>query len=286
MDTLVIAPTLPELKYSGNELSIISDILKPKKVLSGMVTARDLFEELLQNNYELIWFITHSDSEGIWLSDGERLTPDRLSQYLKRSKPAIILNTCDSEEIALDLHNVTNSSVIFAVTSIEDQLAYEFGALLATALGRDDLSLTDAYEISTSPYQKTYFMIGKEQKTSIDKIDKLYNLVSASDKKVTATTRKISDDVLRLDGKIENLEDRVEGIENHIKTNPRLFNKEMILSWSIAYMLYSILLLLGIFEIRKALMIQVVDYSIIWILGISLAYFLFSYGMGFNIKIK
>ena len=127
---LVVAPDnidLPKTDIEIRQLRRYHDA----KVLSGTVREQDIIEALESDDFNGIWFITHSSSEGILLSDG-MLSPDAPAQYAK-SYPLelIVFNTCESEEIALRVNEQAQIDVVCTISEINNVDAIRFGQLLA-----------------------------------------------------------------------------------------------------------------------------------------------------------
>lgn len=266
MNVLIVGPSVG-LEYTGNEAAAIIDLMRKATPLIGRVTRKDFFEAVLGENYDLVWFITHTNQDGIHLSDGV-LDIDHLAQFLQRSKPAVILNTCESERIAVSIHNITNKPVVFTISNIEDEEAAEFGILMATALGRDRLTLTQAYELSIPPYNSKYFMVGKssETKTQLDKLEELMLL----------NRRNLTLFQVEANGKFDNLDARAERLEEDRDMFRRRteWTKTKIAAWVVSYLTYSVLFLLAILEIRFFLHLHIAEFVILWLVVIVFIFFL------------
>lgn len=143
---LVIAPDNAQLPKTNIEISALRryhDI----KVLAGEVREHDIAQALAEtDDYDGVWFITHSNSDGIMLSEG-MLSSDAVVQYAKTYPfELIVFNTCESEDIALQVNSEAQISVICTIASIDNQDAIRFGSLLAKELSFVD-EIGEAFSI-------------------------------------------------------------------------------------------------------------------------------------------
>ena len=84
MRALLIAPQVG-LQYAVNEVQHVVNALHPQ-LLMGEVTLNQVVAELQRAEYNLIWFATHGDQDGIALDDGV-LTSSMLAQLLRPAPP-------------------------------------------------------------------------------------------------------------------------------------------------------------------------------------------------------
>jgi hypothetical protein len=126
-------PQLPALQYSEREAAAVVSALKAS-LLQGEVTGDQLITEL-QKGYDIVWFITHGDENGIALTN-EFITASQLTQAVRSSRAKlIVLNTCSSHKVAARIHNELRTYLICTLRDVLDQNAYYTGRLLAAALG-------------------------------------------------------------------------------------------------------------------------------------------------------
>ena len=130
---LVVVPKnsdLPKTDLEVRQLRRYHDV----KVLSGAVREQDIVEALESADFDGIWFITHTSSDGILLSDG-MLSPSAPIQYAKAYPlELIVFNTCESEEIALQVNEQAQIDVICTIAEIDNMDAIRFGQMLAKEL--------------------------------------------------------------------------------------------------------------------------------------------------------
>lgn len=145
MRVLLIAPTHTDLPAADHEIAAIQQF-HDTVLLSGLVRDADIARAVTDGQgFDALWFITHGDRNGILLSD-RALGTSGVGQYLKSSAAKLcVLNTCESEEIALRIAN-NDVDVICTLTKIDDEDAMRTGVLLASELSRTD-DFRKAYEM-------------------------------------------------------------------------------------------------------------------------------------------
>lgn len=149
--TLVIAPriiSIPtengiisgeslKLPNAEGEVGAIVSALGAGGLLAGDVKLNDVITEL-QKGWDIVWFISHGDKNGIWLSR-ERVTPSQLIQGIRVSgAKLVVLNTCESFEVASAIHSELRTYLIATFKPVFDQDAFTTGRLLASFLGRGE----------------------------------------------------------------------------------------------------------------------------------------------------
>lgn len=103
-------------------------------VLRGTVRDQDIAAVVVENEFEVLWFITHGSSAGVLLSDG-MLSTTALIQYVRADDTRLcVLNTCDSEEVAIQLASQSGADVICSIGKVENKDALRLGQLLAGEL--------------------------------------------------------------------------------------------------------------------------------------------------------
>lgn len=135
MNVLLIAPDLG-LPAALDEVRAVSAALRPV-ILSGEVRRRDVLEALRGHTWHVVWFATHGDSTGIQLSDGPIAVSDLTAVVRASGAWLVVLNTCSSRLIGLELHYELGVSVITTQAEVTDATAYQTGALLAQALAEN-----------------------------------------------------------------------------------------------------------------------------------------------------
>ena len=149
---LVIAPDLAavDLPKKTFEIAWIQHY-HDATVLAGVVRDVDISNAVAQREYEIIWWITHGGPEGVMLSENVLLSTEAVVQYVKANDTSLcVLNTCDSEEIALRIAAYADADVICTIGKIDNADALRLGQLLAGELAHVT-DYQDAYEMVATP---------------------------------------------------------------------------------------------------------------------------------------
>lgn len=140
MRILVIAPDHADLPNVAAEIAAISRH-HDATILSGMVRDSDIALAVEENDYDVLWWLTHGDKDGVVLSDGH-LSAAGVGQYVRSSNARLnILNTCDSEQVALRIVAAGQADMVCTIGAVDNQDAIRIGMLLAPALSE----LSDTY---------------------------------------------------------------------------------------------------------------------------------------------
>ena len=148
---LVIAPNtdgvdLPKMTIEIGAIQRYHDAT----VLRGNVRDQDIAAAVVENEFEVIWFITHGNSDGVLLTDGI-LSTAALIQYVSADDTRLcVLNTCDSEEVAIQLASQSGADVICSIGQVDNKDALRLGQLLAGELAFCE-TYREAYELIASP---------------------------------------------------------------------------------------------------------------------------------------
>lgn len=155
MNVLLIAPE-SGLAAVNDEVRAVSLALRPV-ILNGTVSRRDVIHAIQGHDWDVIWFATHGDTVGIELSDGHITTSDLTAVVRASGAWLVVLNTCSSRLVGLELHYELGVSVITTVAAIDDVTAYQMGALLADAL-REYGETVKAFEASRPGQGANYLL--------------------------------------------------------------------------------------------------------------------------------
>lgn len=160
MNVLLIAPDFG-LTHVQNEVRAVSAALRPA-VLTGVVNRQDLIEALRDRSWDVIWFATHGDEKGLRLSDGPISIADLTAVVRTSGASLVVLNSCSSRLIGLELHYELHTAVICTVTEVDDASAYQTGALLAQHLAAGK-SIAEAFAASRPGQAKNYYLFDTPQ---------------------------------------------------------------------------------------------------------------------------
>lgn len=165
MRVLVVAPE-SDLDHARDEVEEVVRALGAV-ALMGEVTTRLLLLHFAPVNgrprrWDVLWFAAHGSGEGVSLSNGELLTTARLIQDARNcGARLVVLNSCDSEDVALRLHHELRIDVICTVTEVPDLDAYRTGTYLAQRLA-EGMSVRDAYERAQPGRNRLYLHLQGE----------------------------------------------------------------------------------------------------------------------------
>lgn len=172
MRVLLVAPRTNLLLADAEVQSILRSGLKVTPLL-GDVTHVGLMREMLTGYYDALWFCTHGNADGIILSDGP-LLPTLLVPLVRHRVRLVVLNTCDSDDIARQLQNDTQSHVIATVVDVPDQEAFQTGALLANELATHG-NIARAYHNSKPGGNRTYIWLAGTDEMRDEQGDRHYS---------------------------------------------------------------------------------------------------------------
>lgn len=156
MDILLIAPKASNLTYQVPELRAVLQSDYRVTPLVGNVTIGDIVAAFVRN-YDIVWFIGHSDETGITLSDGKLLVAD-LAPLAKNSR-LLILNSCESVEVAGKIRDATSLDVIAYLGEAEDRSAFRFGATFIQNLKRYGNNFKKAFDESVMSSDTDYVFL-------------------------------------------------------------------------------------------------------------------------------
>ena len=147
---LLIAPDIPSLPRLRTDAEV-STIQRnhDTRLLSGVVRSEDVTAAITEDDYQIIWFVTHGTADGVRLTD-EDLSVEALIQYAKSDTvEAVIFNTCESEPLALRVSGEAAVNVICTIALVDNGDAMRLGSLLAVKL-TEDIDYRDAYDAVSS----------------------------------------------------------------------------------------------------------------------------------------
>ena len=148
MNTLLIAPD-SNLINTPDEARHIQEALGAQ-VINGRVTLIIVADAIAnriarRQTIDTLFFIGHGNLTGLQLTDGYISIAD-LCRYVKSANIRyLVLNTCESEYIALAIHHETDATVICTITKVDDAQAYATSRLLAESIA-SGYPVEEAYE--------------------------------------------------------------------------------------------------------------------------------------------
>ena len=145
MKILVIAPDHHDLPNASVEIAAI-DRYHDARILRGVVRDGDIAEAVDDQSFDIIWWITHGGPFGVLLT-GETLGASAVGQYVRKSRASLcVLNTCESEDIALRIIAGGRADMICTIAQVSNKDAIRLGQLLAGELASNETYYA-AYEI-------------------------------------------------------------------------------------------------------------------------------------------
>lgn len=275
MKVLLVAPLGQNAPiYAVQEMAAVANALHPH-ILSGNVTAADI-GDAMREPFDLVWFATHGGDAGLLLSNSQIITADRLVQYLRRHRPAVFLNTCDGDRIAIEINNATKAPVIFNRAPVDDEEAAATGKLLAEQLAAG-ASIEEAYRQSRPEDSQTYRMIG----TTTPSGDQM-SIQDAIDEIAVRLEMQIDDVERRMNSRLDGIEYDMGQRFDHIDQTSFKWTRENGINWTAAYLIFVGIFPLMFYEIRVAWNLSYQAAIMIVFLLCILSYGLFVRGMGFK----
>lgn len=210
MNVLLIAPDFG-LAAVADEVRAVSNVLRPAPLI-GQVTRRDVLHALRGHEWDILWFATHGSELGIELSDGHMSTSDLTAVARASGAWLIVLNTCSSRLVGLELHYELGASVITTQAEINDVTAFQTGTLLAQALA-DGNGVVEAFEASKPGQGRNYLLFhngNRSEATETRTIlmlnewgSRLGNKINGLEKRFDREIGTLRKDVSALSGSVE-----------------------------------------------------------------------------------
>lgn len=138
MTVIIVAPSIPDLPLVAEEAAAVANALPKRILLQGEeASARGIINAVADamssgRIISGIWFASHGDDNGVWLSSGA-LDAISLASILSTSGAQwVVFNTCGSRGLVSAIQLRAEVDVVATeAESIADPHAWEFGRLLA-----------------------------------------------------------------------------------------------------------------------------------------------------------
>lgn len=160
MNVLLVAPDSGMAGVVA-EVRAVSIALHPV-VLSGNVTRKDVLDSLAGHVWDIIWFATHGTPDGIMLTDGPVPIADLTAIARNSGARLIVLNSCSSRYIGLELHYELGIDVVTTEAPANDLTAYQTGTFMARNLAAG-MSIDDAFKQSRPGQNALYYLFTSHQ---------------------------------------------------------------------------------------------------------------------------
>lgn len=167
--TLVVAPTT-DLEHSSDEVMAVVNALGARLLQGKRATIQGLLD-IMDQGWDIVWFCTHGDEQGVYLSDGVVKASELTTLIRSASVQLTVLNTCSSKMVALAIHDELGGDLVCTVKAVPDREAFVTGTVFARQIARG-LSFFDAYEAAKPGQNSTYAYIGEKRSAVPPSIDK------------------------------------------------------------------------------------------------------------------
>lgn len=136
MKVLLVAPQT-DLPLQQAEVQRLVNVLSAKVVI-GDVDCADVVDAISDYKPDVLWFSTHGDRDGVHLTNC-LLDGDMLSSAIRGTNTnLVVLNSCDSRDVAERIYSATSCHVVATVGKVDDRHAFvtaqRFAVLLSTGL--------------------------------------------------------------------------------------------------------------------------------------------------------
>lgn len=230
LNVLLIAP---ESGLSGavNEVRAVSLALHPV-VLNGHVTRKDVLDALSGHVWDIVWFACHGDQHGIMLSDAALPISDLTSITRNSGAKLIVLNSCSSRLVGLEIHYELGIDVVCTEADANDLTAYQAGTFLARNLA-SGMSVEDAFERSRPGQQTLYYLFSAHDGTE-DAEARTISLMHDGFKRQETLIRQVEASILEQFGGLERRVLKVETATNVLeRRNTPAIDRIMIMLMTI-----------------------------------------------------
>lgn len=152
------------LTFAHDEIQAVVNSGLTVRLLNDGVNEDEISDELLRNEYDVLWFATHAsmtaNGDGlIKLSGDKNLTASALVQLVRGTNLQLVyLNTCSSFGIASAIQEETDITVICTINDVDDGVAYRTGALFARRLAQRN-DYRSAFEAAKPGRNRTYVFL-------------------------------------------------------------------------------------------------------------------------------
>lgn len=228
MNVLLIAPDVG-LPAAANEVRAVSFALSAT-LLNGHVTRKDVIDTLSAKPWDIIWFATHGDENGVMLSDGQLPTEDLTAIVRNTRAHLLVLNSCSSWSVARNIHYDLERRIEIVCTQgpEKDLTAFQTGTLFARNLAKN-MTAKEAYEQSKPGGNTLYFFFGKEDHSPTDdqeaallalirqEFGKIYRAIEEVERKIVRRVdtleQRFNDGMEKLEAAYTNADKRIYAIE-------------------------------------------------------------------------
>lgn len=160
MKVLVVAPST-DLLLVDDEVQQVVNALRAKVLQGSQANVHGLLA-MLDESFDVVWFATHGDEFGVYLSDGI-LSPAEITAMVRSAGVSlVVLNTCSSRPVALTIHDELRISLVCTVRAVPDRTAFVTGTIFAKKL-QQGFSYREAYEMAKPGQNSTYVFLPESE---------------------------------------------------------------------------------------------------------------------------
>lgn len=146
-----------ELKFGLDEVTQLVNLLGAE-LLSGENATIYNFLEKLNQEWDIIWLVTHGVPEGWFLYDGI-VNPSETTAFIRAAATQLlVMNTCQSFEVANEIAGELGIALLCTIAEVPDRTAFIAGALFARQLA-SGLDYVEAWERSKPGQKHPYVLI-------------------------------------------------------------------------------------------------------------------------------
>jgi hypothetical protein len=155
---LVVAPSNPDLLMLSDEVMQVVNTLGARLLQGARANVHGLLD-ILREGWDIVWFASHGDERGIYLSDGV-ITASEITSLIRSAGVVLtVFNTCSSYEVAHKIFGELKTTFVCTVKPVPDRVAYVTGVLFAQKIA-DGLDFQSAYEAAKPGQNSTYTFLG------------------------------------------------------------------------------------------------------------------------------
>ena len=303
LSTLLIAPET-DLITIKDEVQAISAALTPE-IIGGYTTLKHITDAIAmriarKRKTDMLIYLGHGTITGLPLNDGCLGISD-LCRFVKSCNIRyVVLNSCESEFIAMAIHHETEATVICTVISVADIQAYTTSRLLAEAIS-SGMSVEEAYEVArpSGAGVQTYRIFpdpnerrsqsGDNEHTTIQLMREmlayqLAQVIAQVKQMIDEERHQRSEDTRRLEDKIDQHRSELIGaitILSEQSKNTVSLPRNYIAVYTVAFVFLAVPIPLYFYEIRNYIGISVYAAIIIAWLFYGMSHQTFAYLWGF-----
>jgi hypothetical protein len=165
-NVLMVAPqlldkTMDPLVLAKDEIDQVVTMLRPSLLSGSQCTIQGLLN-IFASDFDIVWFATHGDENGIYLNDGLVSTAELTALMRTAGVRLVVLNTCVSRPVALAIYDELQIKLVCTIKKLPDRTAFVTATLFARMLTRG-YSFREAYEKAKPGNNSTYTFLPPEE---------------------------------------------------------------------------------------------------------------------------